>query len=192
MTSYIQSSFISVLMGISSLVWANVPARAQESGAQLWANTCARCHNMRDPGDFRDQNWRPIVAHMRVRAALTGEDARQILAFLQRSNQPNVQRVAAVSTTEPAADLGAAIYQRDCAACHGKDGKGTLPGVRDFNAADGPLAKSDDELQRNIANGYKSPGSALAMPGRGGNPSLTDSDIRSVLLYLRQAFGKRK
>lgn len=55
-------------------------------GAKVWAQNCARCHNMRDPKEFRDDLYRPIVAHMRVRAGLTGQEEREILLFLQRSN----------------------------------------------------------------------------------------------------------
>ncbi len=55
-------------------------------GAKAWANNCSRCHNMRDPKDLTDVQWRPVVAHMRVRAGLTGQEARDILLFLQRSN----------------------------------------------------------------------------------------------------------
>lgn len=55
-------------------------------GAQTWANTCARCHNMRDPKELRDDQWRAAMAHMRVRAGLTGQETRDVLAFLQGSN----------------------------------------------------------------------------------------------------------
>tara|TARA_Y100001933_G_C19003089_1_gene565402 strand:- start:744 stop:1049 length:306 start_codon:yes stop_codon:yes gene_type:complete len=55
-------------------------------GAQTWANNCARCHNMRDPKELRDDQWQAAVAHMRVRAGLTGQEARDILKFLQESN----------------------------------------------------------------------------------------------------------
>lgn len=55
-------------------------------GAQTWANNCARCHNMRDPKELRDDQWRVAVAHMRVRAGLTGQEARDVLMFLQGSN----------------------------------------------------------------------------------------------------------
>ena len=55
-------------------------------GAGLWSQNCARCHNMRDPKEFRDDLWRPIVTHMRIRAGLTGQDTRDILVFLQASN----------------------------------------------------------------------------------------------------------
>ena len=55
-------------------------------GAQTWANNCARCHNMRNPNELRDDQWRAVVAHMRVRGGLTGQEAREVLAFLQGSN----------------------------------------------------------------------------------------------------------
>ena len=55
-------------------------------GAQQWANNCDRCHNMRDPREFRDDLWGPIIAHMRIRGGLTGQQARDILYFLQSSN----------------------------------------------------------------------------------------------------------
>jgi len=55
-------------------------------GAQAWANNCSRCHNMRDPKELRDDQWRAAIAHMRVRAGLTGQEARDVLAFLEGSN----------------------------------------------------------------------------------------------------------
>ena len=55
-------------------------------GAQTWANNCARCHNMRDPKELRDDQWRATVSHMRVRGNLTGKEARDVLVFLQGSN----------------------------------------------------------------------------------------------------------
>lgn len=55
-------------------------------GAKAWAENCSRCHNMRDPKELRDDQWKPVVSHMRVRAGLTGAQARDILQFLQGSN----------------------------------------------------------------------------------------------------------
>ncbi|MDX5374357.1 MAG: cytochrome c [Gammaproteobacteria bacterium] len=55
-------------------------------GARSWVNNCARCHNMRAPQEFRDDQWKPIVAHMRIRGGLTGQEARAILTFLQSAN----------------------------------------------------------------------------------------------------------
>ncbi len=55
-------------------------------GAQAWVENCGRCHNVRDPREFRDDLWRPIVYHMRIRGGLTGQETRDILRFLQESN----------------------------------------------------------------------------------------------------------
>lgn len=55
-------------------------------GAEIWADTCTRCHNVRDPSDFADDEWAAIMAHMRVRSGITGDESRYILYFLQKNN----------------------------------------------------------------------------------------------------------
>ena len=40
-----------------------------------------------------------------------------------------------------------------------------------------------------IRDGLVTPGKPLSMPPKGGNPSLTDEEIRAVLDYLRSSFG---
>lgn len=84
---------------------------------------------------------------------------------------------------------GQALYSQTCIACHGANGEGTIPGVRDFTKADGPLSKSDEELVKSITNGVATPGAALTMPAKGGNPALTEADILSLVAYLRAEFG---
>jgi cytochrome c553 len=59
---------------------------SDKSGNQLWAETCARCHNMRDPSSYSDVNWSIAVHHMRVRADLNAQDSRKILEFLKSAN----------------------------------------------------------------------------------------------------------
>ncbi len=86
---------------------------------------------------------------------------------------------------------GKAVYGETCAFCHGKKGKGGIPGVPDLTRKKGPLAKTDAELFRSVADGFESPGSSMAMPARGGNPDLTESEIHDVVAYLREAFQKR-
>lgn len=90
------------------------------------------------------------------------------------------------------ADLenGSRVYEETCVFCHGSGGKGEIPGVPNLTKKSGPLSKTDSELSHNIAAGFQSPGSAMAMPAKGGNPDLTDSDVRDVLAYLREKFSK--
>jgi len=63
-----------------------ISAIPQPSGAQLWANNCASCHNFRDPSSYSDKQWEIAGLHMRTRANLTGGDYRKILEFLKNSN----------------------------------------------------------------------------------------------------------
>ena len=157
-------------------------------GATSWSQNCARCHEMRGPTEFRDDLWRPIVTHMRVRAGLTGQQQRDILAFLQASNTPPQLQDAAAPVPVPMSGArltGKEVYDQTCIVCHGEGGTGAMPGAPDFTAKDGPLSKSDDVLMQHIIGGFQSPGSSMAMPAMGGNPGLNEADVRAVLGYLR-------
>ena len=94
----VPAAVISAVLGLGALA-AQSPAAAEEAttttksdpmqfvnGSKTWATTCARCHNMRDPKSLRDDQWRAAIAHMRVRAGLTAEEAENVLVFLQQSN----------------------------------------------------------------------------------------------------------
>ena len=87
------------------------------------------------------------------------------------------------------ANAGKDIYSMTCIACHGANGEGVIPGVSDLTKVDGPLAKSDEELAKSISEGLATPGAALTMPAKGGNPSLTDGEVLSLIAYLRSEFG---
>jgi hypothetical protein len=58
----------------------------KKSAVQLWSDNCMRCHNSRPPEEFSAAQWEVVVHHMRLRANLTGEEAREIVKFLQASN----------------------------------------------------------------------------------------------------------
>jgi hypothetical protein len=60
---------------------ATKPAKGR---AQIWAETCNRCHNTRSPDSYNGRDWAVVMTHMRVRGYLTGEDQRAILQFLQQ------------------------------------------------------------------------------------------------------------
>lgn len=66
---------------------SSAPSPAQIGrGAKKWVETCAQCHNLRDPKEFSDKNWDVIVNHMRTIGPLPGETAADIKAFLKSSN----------------------------------------------------------------------------------------------------------
>ena len=179
---------------------ADTPAAAAARGAKAWADNCATCHNNRSPLEKSDAGWAIATTHMRVRANISGDVARDIIAFLQASNDQQASAPQAPvqggsgTTAAPVSPLklgdpehGAQVFGETCVACHGADGKGAIDGVPPLS---GPLAKSDDVLLRHMIEGYQSPGSAMPMPARGGNPDLTDQDMADVLAHLRKNFSK--
>ncbi|MBL1430997.1 MAG: cytochrome c [Robiginitomaculum sp.] len=94
------------------------------------------------------------------------------------------------STSQVLASPGEEIYMENCAACHGEDGKGALPGITpDLTSLSGPLSKSDEELITSITEGFESPGSQMAMPPLGGNDELDEDDVKEILEYMREEFG---
>lgn len=161
------------------------------SGATVWRDNCGRCHNIRDARELRDDQWYTTSFHMRLRAGLTGQETRDVIAFLTASNKPVRKQIIADTKETSGAVIaskltGQAIYNQTCIACHGADGKGTLPGAPDFTKAQGPLSKDNDALFKNVFEGFQSPGSPMAMPAKGGNTALTAEDINAVVRYLRK------
>jgi hypothetical protein len=55
----------------------------EKSGAQLWAENCVRCHNIRSPSNYSPAQWEVVMMHMRVRANLTPNEHKKILDFLK-------------------------------------------------------------------------------------------------------------
>ena len=85
---------------------------------------------------------------------------------------------------EPVLEMGKAVYNTTCFACHGKDGKGVFPGVPNFRKS----KKSDKELLEVLREGLNRPGTPLAMPSRGGVPTLTEEETKAVIAFIRKRF----
>lgn len=60
--------------------------KIEKSGAQLWGETCNRCHIAPSPADYNDTDWETISLHMRIRANLTEKDSKKIEEFLKSAN----------------------------------------------------------------------------------------------------------
>ena len=87
-------SIAAALLVAAPLLFSSAPVQARGypekgdfiKGAKAWAETCGRCHNIRDPKELRDDQWISAAFHMRMRGGLTGQETRDILTFLQGSN----------------------------------------------------------------------------------------------------------
>jgi cytochrome c553 len=93
--------------------------------------------------------------------------------------------VAIPAISARAAD-GKAIYAKDCAKCHGDDGKGQTAmgkrnGAKDYTDAKVQDALKDDQAIKSIKDGLKQGDKVLMQPSK----DLSDADIKAVVDYMR-------
>lgn len=97
---------------------------------------------------------------------------------------------AQVDTNMLARAKGKQVFKTTCVACHGEDGKGIEGLGKNWFESEYIANSSDDELVeflkvgRTIEDPVNTTG--VAMPPRGGNPNLTDEDLKNVVLYMRK------
>jgi mono/diheme cytochrome c family protein len=103
---------------------------------------------------------------------------------------PDTSSPASSSMPDTSADLGAKIYARNCALCHGPKGKGNGPGAaglnpkpRDHTDAAYMNSRTDEQLLDVIRNGK--PGTGMA----GWKGVLSEQEIHAVLKHVRSLAG---
>jgi len=87
-----------------------------------------------------------------------------------------------------AAVSGELLYTRNCMVCHAEDGSGAMPGVSDLTENKTWLTIEEEHLLAKLKNGIQKEGAIISMPAKGGNPDLTDSDLKGIIRYMRQKF----
>ena len=101
----------------------------------------------------------------------------------------NLEPIGAVSTKGEQASSGAnkarsgkEVYNASCVACHAT-GVANAPKLDDKAAWEPRVATGLDALINTALNGKG------AMPARGGNPAITDAEIKATVLYMTQTAG---
>ncbi len=84
---------------------------------------------------------------------------------------------------------GEQLFTVTCAACHGPKGEG-VPGLgKDMTSSAFIASQTDDQLLEFIKKGRDTSDPAnttgVAMPPKGGNPALTDEQLRDIIAYIR-------
>jgi disulfide bond formation protein DsbB len=84
---------------------------------------------------------------------------------------------------------GGELFVGTCSACHGPDAKG-LPNLgKDLTTSDYVKDSSDEVLltllKEGRPSGHELNTTGVDMPPKGGNPSLNDEDLLTIIAYLR-------
>ena len=90
------------------------------------------------------------------------------------------QQVAAASD-EPKS--GQAVYDSVCMSCHG-GAIAAAPATGDKAAWAPRIEKGIETLYKHAIEGFQGEGSAMAMPARGGNSSLSDEEVKAAVDYM--------
>lgn len=188
---------IALVLGAVGLIVASGTAKAQEAGsvadgARAYGDVCGTCHNPRSPLERNDRDWVTIMNHMRVRANMTGKQFRDVVAFLQATNQdPARQPVAAAGERGPVAGVQEAdavaegrrlVGEKACLGCHviGDAGGNVGPplnGVAERKGIEGVVRKITDPTFDNPTS---------MMPNFG----LSEEEAGWVAAYLATLNGK--
>jgi len=95
--------------------------------------------------------------------------------------------LATCSLAARAAD-GKAIYEKDCAKCHGADGKGQTTmgkrlGAKDYTDPKVQSELKDEDAIKAVKEGFKNKeGKVLMKPAEG----VSDEDAKAVIAYMRK------
>ncbi len=162
-----------------------MPKNGRPPGAEIYANTCARCHNAPEPRQRSPQSWQTIMAHMRVRGGLTADETAAVLAFLKEQTQPPMptrgEQAGERKTTDRVAAGRKLLEDLNCLACHSIGGKGgqIAPPLDDV----GSRRTRDQLLARMRA---RRAGDIMpTLP-----PDMSDEQINQLVDYLASLKGK--
>lgn len=189
---------ITALSGLTALALlvANSSALAQESGAEVWAQACGRCHRAQPTTKYDADTWRAIVGQMALYARLTPDEETAVREFLMGAARrlslesgPRSSELPLLASSDPrllpiGERSAAEIYAKNCAPCHGKEGNGDGPAAAVMTPRPPDLTDSsrmdqltDDELLAILTDGKG------AMPGFGA--LLKPEELQGLVNYLR-------
>lgn len=93
----------------------------------------------------------------------------------------NLGAVAANTEVAAVAQSGEAVYTSVCTACHGA-GVAGAPKTGDAAAWEARVAQGMDTVYTHAIEGYQ--GEAGYMPAKGGNPALSDDEVKAAVDYM--------
>lgn len=105
-----------------------------------------------------------------------------LIALAASSSACAVDAAAFPRAPDDVGDRGRTVWLGTCVNCHG-EGFADAPPVTDREAWAPRVAKGKPVLYRHAIEGFFGPQSEM-MPPRGGNPKLSDEEVRSAVDYM--------
>ncbi len=163
-------------------------------GARQYGAVCGSCHNARSPLERTGRQWVTIMNHMRVRANLTGDQVRDVMAFILATSTDPRERAPLEGTGAPAsvaglpvsltpstdpeiiADGERLVSQKACLGCHvvGRQGGQVGPSLN------GIMQRKGTEF---VAQRLANPTSGMP------NFGFSGEEIAAILAYLNTLDG---
>ena len=126
-------------------------------------------------------------AGSQVKAAESVADRMRPVGQLWIAGEPAPAGAVAVASAAPAAKVeksGEEVYKQVCAACH-TTGALNAPKLGDKAAWAKLIAEGYEGLTKTAISGVRQ------MPARGGNPSLSDTEVQRAVAYLANSAGAK-
>jgi len=144
-----------------------------------------KIHRRLLPGDAFRPNVRYVAYRFGVRLPRGWKPHAEATPAVASEPQPIIPAERRIDAAN-----GRSLFMRVCASCHGPSGQG-LPGSGlSLPTSEFVAAKSDEELVGFLKVGRQpwDPDSKtrVQMPPRGGDPRVTDDDLRDVVAYVRE------
>jgi mono/diheme cytochrome c family protein len=100
-----------------------------------------------------------------------------------------LERLTAVEKSGPDLGRGKSLFTQNCGTCHGPEARGVPHLGKDLVTSKFTMDLSDDQLLAFVRKGRAANDSSnttgIPMPPSGGNPSLSDDQLREIIAYLR-------
>lgn len=114
-----------------------------------------------------------------------------LLAVACGGSAPPTPTAVPTDTPLPAGDpiAGQAFFEASCSACHGSDAKGVPNVGKNLTTSEFLAGLTDAEFVAFVNQGRPTDDPAnttgIAMPPKGGNPALSDTQLLDIVAYLR-------
>ena len=199
-TNYLNRVVAAGVILVFALVLLPSVATAQQSGGEVWGESCGNCHVIQPARRYSADQWGRLVTHMTITARLTDEQSAAVLQYLRRGARevastaaPRADERVLLASNEPAsvweylqesAPNGSVLYREYCRSCHGSRGKGNGRAGRTMDPRPDDISDpeylstvTDEEMAKIIIEGKNEMDRM--------EDGVTEADVAAIIAWVR-------